>query len=289
MIFGTDIKQNGSVMTNVYGVTAYSSNSIKMNCDIVLKVCTPYMCDSGEAERVVHHEMFHYIENVLSLKNSSKYSDWTEWVSLNNPQGFEYNDQINIGQGETQKLKTSSLISWYAGYSASEDRAEVFSYMCMDTGLPSTTRIKAASYDPYLKKKASYLAAEVNSALGLSNTVWSAGATAMNEAALPTDGLQSATVIATGGIKLRESTIRNNVYVQNSGSDVEIPAGATVTIYRWSNEIVQIGYNGHVGYCDTEDLQRINSNPLLLSSSFHASLICGAVIHHYNKKRKLVA
>lgn len=281
IILGKNIKKNDVSMSNVYGVTAW--NTGKRHCDIFLLVCNSSLRNSGEAERIAHHEMFHFIEYVLIIKKPATYNEWTGWADLN-PLGFAYNSSIDIGQGEDKRLKTSSLISWYAGTMASEDRAEIFSYMCMDTGEPSSFRLSAASYDPYIKTKANYLAHIINTELGLSNTVWESGAAAMNSASLPTEGLGSA--ITVNAIRLRETTLRNGISV------VTIPQGAEVTVYRSSKEIMQIEYNGHIGYCDTSDISMANNSPETSIAPIYNHIpivVSAAVIRLARNKRKLAA
>ena len=76
-------------------------------------------------ERVIHHEVFHIIEN-----NYKKFFPDTVWANFNSP-NFHYSDSsTNPEAYSLAKLtSTNGFFSEYAKYSISEDMAETFSFI----------------------------------------------------------------------------------------------------------------------------------------------------------------
>ena len=100
-------------------------------------------------ERVLHHEIFHLINE--SYKK--KFSD-SDWKNINNSK-FEYakcstcSDRLNLSLIE----KTEGFLTEYSMSTASEDMAEVFSFLMTDKKKIENKSIK----DPILSKKISFI------------------------------------------------------------------------------------------------------------------------------------
>ena len=81
--------------------------------------------NDNDFERVIHHEVFHIIEN-----NYKKFFPDTAWVKLNNPNFYYSGSSTNSEVYSLAKLSnTNGFFSEYAKYSISEDMAETFSYI----------------------------------------------------------------------------------------------------------------------------------------------------------------
>ena len=109
-------------------------------------------------ERIIHHEVFHIIND--SFKD---YFNEKEWKSYN-PKNFEYaecstcSDRINLS---TIK-KTNGFLTEYSMSTASEDMAEVFSFLVYDKKKVDEKLIN----DAILKNKISFIK---NNILKISN------------------------------------------------------------------------------------------------------------------------
>ena len=109
-------------------------------------------------ERIIHHEVFHIIND--SFKD---YFNEKEWKSYN-PKNFEYaecstcSDRINLS---TIK-KTNGFLTEYSMSTASEDMAEVFSFLVYDKKKVDEKLIN----DAILKNKTSFIK---NNILKISN------------------------------------------------------------------------------------------------------------------------
>ncbi len=81
--------------------------------------------NDNDFERVIHHEVFHIIEN-----NYKKFFPDTVWAKFNNP-NFYYSGSITNPEAYslTKLGNTNGFFSEYAKYSISEDMAETFSYI----------------------------------------------------------------------------------------------------------------------------------------------------------------
>jgi len=76
-------------------------------------------------ERVIHHEVFHIIEN-----NYKKLFPDTVWAKFNNPSFYYSGSSTNPEAFSLAKLSnTNGFFSEYAKYSISEDMAETFSFI----------------------------------------------------------------------------------------------------------------------------------------------------------------
>ena len=76
-------------------------------------------------ERVIHHEVFHIIEN-----NYKKFFPDTVWAKLNNPNFYYSGNSTSPEAYSLAKLSnTNGFFSEYAKYSIAEDMAETFSFM----------------------------------------------------------------------------------------------------------------------------------------------------------------
>ena len=76
-------------------------------------------------ERVIHHEVFHIIEN-----NYKKFFPDTVWAKFNNPSFYYSGSSTNPEAYSLAKLNnTNGFFSEYAKYSISEDMAETFSFI----------------------------------------------------------------------------------------------------------------------------------------------------------------
>ena len=76
-------------------------------------------------ERVIHHEVFHIIEN-----NYKKFFPDTVWSKFNNPNFHYTGSSTNPEAYSLAKLSnTNGFFSEYAKYSISEDMAETFSFI----------------------------------------------------------------------------------------------------------------------------------------------------------------
>ena len=81
--------------------------------------------NDNDFERVIHHEVFHIIEN-----NYKKFFPDTDWVKLNNPNFYYSGSSTNPEVYGLAKLSnTNGFFSEYAKYSISEDMAETFSFI----------------------------------------------------------------------------------------------------------------------------------------------------------------
>ena len=98
---------------------------------------------------MLHHEIFHLINE--SYKK--KFSD-SDWKNINNSK-FEYakcstcSDRLNLSLIE----KTEGFLTEYSMSTASEDMAEVFSFLMTDKKKIENKSIK----DPILSKKISFI------------------------------------------------------------------------------------------------------------------------------------
>ena len=100
-------------------------------------------------ERIIHHEVFHIIND--SFKD---YFNEKEWKSYN-PKNFEYaecstcSDRVNLSAIK----KTNGFLTEYSMSTASEDMAEVFSFLVYDK-----KKVDEKSFnDPILKNKTSFI------------------------------------------------------------------------------------------------------------------------------------
>ena len=81
--------------------------------------------NDNDFERVIHHEVFHIIEN-----NYKKFFPDTVWVKLNNPNFYYSGSSTNPEVYSLAKISnTNGFFSEYAKYSISEDMAETFSFI----------------------------------------------------------------------------------------------------------------------------------------------------------------
>ena len=81
--------------------------------------------NDNDFERVIHHEVFHIIEN-----NYKKFFPDTVWVKLNNPNFYYSDSSTNPEVYSLAKISsTNGFFSEYAKYSISEDMAETFSFI----------------------------------------------------------------------------------------------------------------------------------------------------------------
>ena len=76
-------------------------------------------------ERVIHHEVFHIIEN-----NYKKFFPDAVWAKFNKPNFYYSGSSANPEAYSLAKLSnTNGFFSEYAKYSIAEDMAETFSFM----------------------------------------------------------------------------------------------------------------------------------------------------------------
>ena len=100
-------------------------------------------------ERVIHHEVFHLIND--SYKNLFNYKEWSKF----NETSFKYakcstcSDRLDLNLLD----KTKGFLTEYSTSTASEDMAELFSFLIIDK---DKIKIKALK-DPILSKKISFL------------------------------------------------------------------------------------------------------------------------------------
>ena len=81
--------------------------------------------NDNDFERVIHHEVFHIIEN-----NYKKFFPDTVWAKFNNPNFYYSGSSTNPEAYSLTKLSnTNGFFSEYAKYSISEDMAETFSFI----------------------------------------------------------------------------------------------------------------------------------------------------------------
>ena len=81
--------------------------------------------NDDDFERVIHHEMFHIIEN-----NYKKFFPDAVWAKLNKPNFYYSGSLANPEAFSLEKLSnTNGFFSEYAKYSISEDMAETFSFI----------------------------------------------------------------------------------------------------------------------------------------------------------------
>ena len=81
--------------------------------------------NDDDFERVIHHEIFHIIEN-----NYKKFFPDTVWAKLNNPNFYYSGNSTSPEAYSLTKLSnTNGFFSEYAKYSISEDMAETFSFI----------------------------------------------------------------------------------------------------------------------------------------------------------------
>ena len=79
--------------------------------------------NDDDFERVIHHEIFHIIEN-----NYKKFFPDTVWAKFNNPNFYYSGNSTSPEAYRLAKLSnTNGFFSEYAKYSISEDMAETFS------------------------------------------------------------------------------------------------------------------------------------------------------------------
>ena len=100
-------------------------------------------------ERVIHHEVFHLIND--SYENLFNYKEWRKFNETN----FKYakcstcSDRLDLNLLD----KTKGFLTEYSTSTASEDMAELFSFLTIDK---DKIKIKALK-DPILSKKISFL------------------------------------------------------------------------------------------------------------------------------------
>ena len=96
-------------------------------------------------ERVLHHEVFHIIND--SYKEIFNEKIWSSF----NPSGFNYAECSTCTKkiGLDTYLKTNGFITEYSRSTASEDMAEVFSHLMIGTNLKNK--------DPILEKKINFI------------------------------------------------------------------------------------------------------------------------------------
>ena len=81
--------------------------------------------NDDDFERVIHHEIFHIIEN-----NYKKFFPDSVWAKFNNPSFYYSGSSTNPEAYSLAKLSnTNAFFSEYAKYSISEDMAETFSFI----------------------------------------------------------------------------------------------------------------------------------------------------------------
>jgi len=81
--------------------------------------------NDDDFERVIHHEIFHIIEN-----NYKKFFPDSVWAKFNNPSFYYSRSSTNPEAYSLAKLNnTNGFFSEYAKYSISEDMAETFSFI----------------------------------------------------------------------------------------------------------------------------------------------------------------
>ena len=81
--------------------------------------------NDDDFERVIHHEIFHIIEN-----NYKKFFPDSVWAKFNNPSFYYSRSSTNPEAYCLAKLNnTNGFFSEYAKYSISEDMAETFSFI----------------------------------------------------------------------------------------------------------------------------------------------------------------
>jgi len=81
--------------------------------------------NDDDFERVIHHEMFHIIEN-----NYKKFFPDAVWAKFNKPNFYYSGSSANSEAYSLAKLvNTNGFFSEYAKYSISEDMAETFSFI----------------------------------------------------------------------------------------------------------------------------------------------------------------
>ncbi len=81
--------------------------------------------NDNDFERVIHHEVFHIIEN-----NYKKFFPDTVWTKFNNPNFYYSGSSANPEAYSLVKLSnTNGFFSEYAKFSISEDMAETFSFI----------------------------------------------------------------------------------------------------------------------------------------------------------------
>jgi len=81
--------------------------------------------NDNDFERVIHHELFHIIEN-----NYKKFFPDTVWTKFNNPNFYYSASSLSPEEYSLVELSnTNGFFSEYAKYSISEDMAETFSFI----------------------------------------------------------------------------------------------------------------------------------------------------------------
>ena len=99
--------------------------------------------------RVIHHEVFHIIEN-----NYKKLFPDTVWAKFNNPSFYYSGSSTNPEAFGVEKLSnTNGFFSEYAKYSISEDMAETFSFIYSREKYVS----EAINLDKILNKKVIFI------------------------------------------------------------------------------------------------------------------------------------
>ena len=100
-------------------------------------------------ERIIHHEVFHIIND--GFKDYFKEKEWKNF----NPKNFEYaecstcSDRVNLSAIK----KTNGFLTEYSMSTASEDMAEVFSFLIYDKKKADEKSFN----DPILKNKTSFI------------------------------------------------------------------------------------------------------------------------------------
>tara|TARA_B100000965_G_scaffold391777_1_gene400249 strand:- start:13 stop:750 length:738 start_codon:yes stop_codon:yes gene_type:complete len=114
--------------------------------------------DENYFERILHHEVFHIIND--SYKNYFLENEWKNF----NPKNFKYaecstcSDKLDLSEFK----ETNGFLTEYSMTTASEDMAEVFSFLIKD----KKNLYEKSSKDPILKNKISFIK---NNILKISN------------------------------------------------------------------------------------------------------------------------
>ena len=105
--------------------------------------------NDDDFERVIHHEIFHIIEN-----NYKKFFPDSVWAKFNNPSFYYSGSSANPEAYSLAKLNnTNGFFSEYAKYSISEDMAETFSFINSRKEYVS----KTVDLDEILNKKVNFI------------------------------------------------------------------------------------------------------------------------------------
>ena len=105
--------------------------------------------DENYFERVIHHEVFHLINE--SYKILFKYNEWKNIndSKFNYAKCYTCSDRLNLSLLD----ETDGFLTEYSMSTASEDMAEVFSFLVADREKIENKSLE----DPILSKKISYI------------------------------------------------------------------------------------------------------------------------------------